>query len=187
MPPSDEGESAVGFDELIDRYEQWRKIYARLGQSPRDEAAWKDGRLHLRSGYPYPDWSGYVIESVDGGFNVLTVTSERRNEPLETLAAFFTDIDDAGKYIIVNIGDDLRIRLRLDPIEWAWEDAGLDPRVEQTSLAEYVSKFELKDQPRRYFVLQAGGVQPENRLLPMTYDEIDQLLLDGIGNVDAAE
>ncbi len=177
---SAEGEPTYGFDELIARYEGWRKIYGQLGQPPPDEPVWAAGRLNLRSGYPYPDWWAFVVEPVGDGFNVLRVTTERRNEPLETLAAFFTDIEDAGKYIIVNIGDDLRISLRLDPIEWAWEDAGLDPRVEQTSVSRYVSKFALKDDPERYFILQAGGVQPENRLLPLTYGEIDRLLFDGL-------
>jgi hypothetical protein len=183
---SDEGASARGFDELIARYEKWREVYSRLGRPARDQTAWENGRLNLRSGYPYPDWTGYVVEHVEDGFQVLAVTAERRNEPLETLLAFFTDIDDAGKYIIVNIGDDLRISCRLDPIEWAWDDAGLDPRVEQTSMAEYVSKFALKDDPGRYFILQAGGVQPENRLLPLTYDDVEQLLLDGIPGAETA-
>jgi len=63
---------------------------------------------------------------------------------------------------------------------WAWEDAGLDPRVQQTSLEKYVSKYSLKSDPSRYFILQAGGVQPVNHLLPLTYGELDAQLLAGM-------
>jgi hypothetical protein len=138
------------------------------------------GPKRTSQGNPYPGRTAYLIESKGGGYDVLKSTTERRNEPLESLRAFFTCIDDAGKYIVLNIGDSLRIDCRIDPIYWAWEDSGLDPRVTQTSLGEYVSKFELKEDPNRYFVLQAGGIQPENRLLPLTYDELDGLLLDGM-------
>jgi hypothetical protein len=173
-------ESDPAVEELISRCEKWRRIYTYAGKPPMDEPLWEDGRLNLRAGYPYPGWTAYIIESKGGGYDVLKSTTERRNEPLESLRAFFTCIDDAGKYIVLNIGDSLRIDCRIDPIYWAWEDSGLDPRVTQTSLGEYVSKFELKEDPNRYFVLQAGGIQPENRLLPLTYDELDGLLLDGM-------
>ncbi|KDE98570.1 hypothetical protein Y900_006355 [Mycolicibacterium aromaticivorans JS19b1 = JCM 16368] len=81
---------------------------------------------------------------------------------------------------MLNVGEFLRIGLRLDPIEWAWEDAGLDQRVRQLSVDEYVSRFELKDDTTRYFVLQAGGIQPENKLLTLSYDELDALLVEGM-------
>ncbi|WP_142239740.1 hypothetical protein [Mycobacterium sp. ST-F2] len=69
---------------------------------------------------------------------------------------------------------------RLDPTMWAWQDAGLDPRVQQTSLGKFVSKFQLKSDPSKYFILRRGGVQPENHLLPLTYDELDAQLLAGM-------
>src|SRR6185312_9487523 len=119
--------------ELVDRYDRWRRIYTYAGKPARDEPVWESGRLELRQGYPYPEWTSYIVEPTDGGYNVLTATTERRNEPLESLSGFFTDATDAGKYVIWNIGEDLRVSCRLDPIGWEWEDAGLDPRVEQTS------------------------------------------------------
>ncbi|ORB49645.1 hypothetical protein BST42_22150 [Mycolicibacterium rhodesiae] len=81
---------------------------------------------------------------------------------------------------MLKVGEYLRIDLRLDPIEWAWEDSGLDQRVRQLSIEQYVSRFELKDDPSRYFVLQVGGVQPVNKLLTLSYDELDALLLEGM-------
>jgi hypothetical protein len=167
-----------GFAELIDRYEIWRQIYAYAGVPARDEPAWEDGRLNFRSGYPHMDWSAYVIEPKDKGYNVLRVTTERRNEPLEVLAGYFSHLEDAGKYIIWYIGESLRMQCWLNPITRSWRAEGLDPRVSQISVEKYISRFELKADPSRYFVLQAGGVQPENRLLPLTYDQLDAVLLD---------
>jgi hypothetical protein len=172
--------SDPGLEELLGRYEKWRQIYAYAGKPAMDEPYLGSGRLLFRAGYPFPGWTAYVIEAKDGGYNVLRATTERRNEPLETLRGFFSSLNDAGKYVISNIGDSLRIDLRIDPIYWTWEDSGLDPRVIQTSVGQFVSKFELKENPSRYFVLQAGGIQPENQLLPLTYDELDELLVDGL-------
>lgn len=170
----------ASFSQLVARYDKWRRIYSLVGEPPKDEAVWEDSRLCLRAGYPQPGWTGYIIEPEGSGCSVSTVTSERRNEPVESLSGFFSFVDDAGKYIVLKIGESLRIRLRLDPVEWGWEDAGLDRRVRQVSLDRYVSKFELKDDPSRYIVLQVGGDQPESKLLTLTYDELDDLLLDGM-------
>lgn len=165
---------------LIRRYEKWRRIYSDAGQLSLNEPVWEDGRLHLRDGYPYEGWTSLIIEPKDNGCNVLRATTERRNEPLEGLVAFFSHIDGAGKYVIWNLGENLRIACHIDPIEWSWEAEGLDPRVSQISLERYVSKFELKAEPSRYFVFQAGGIQPENHLLPLTDAELDDLLLNGL-------
>lgn len=176
---SDDTGIDLGFAELIGQYEKWRRIYACAGEPAWDEPVWEDGRLNLRYGYPHMDWSGYTIESRDSGFDLMRVSTERRKEPLEGLVGFFSHLEDLGKCLLFSIGESLRISLRIDPIEWSWPD-GLDPRVKQTSLDTYVSKYELKDDPGRYCILQAGGVQPENRLLPMTYDELDSALLEGM-------
>lgn len=61
-------------------------------------------------------------------------------------------------------------------MEWSWEDLGLDPRVQHIPLGKYKSKYVLKSDPTRFFVLKAGGVRPENRLLPLTYDELDEMI-----------
>ncbi|WP_078328113.1 hypothetical protein [Mycobacteroides salmoniphilum] len=167
------------FVELISQYENWRRIYSYVGRLSLNEPVWEDDRLHLRDGYPCEGWTSLIVEPKDGGCNVWRATTERRNEPHEGLVAFFSDIDDAGKYIIWDLGESLRMALRLDPVQWAWEDEGLDARVSQVPLERYVSKFELKSDPSRYFVLQAGGIRPENHLLPLTYGQLDYLLLNG--------
>lgn len=170
-----------GVAEFIARYEEWRRIYSRVDRPARDEPTLDDGRLNLRYGYPHMDWTGYVIELKDGLYQVSTVTTERRNEPAEYPVALFSDFGDAGKYILWAIAITPRQALGLPSISQAWREDGLDPRVKQTSLDTYVSKFELKSDPTRYFVmLRAGGVQPENRLLPLTYDELDLVLQEGM-------
>lgn len=173
-------ESSIDYPELIRRYEKWRRIYAYAGQPVPDEPAREDGRLNFRKGYPYEGWTAYILEPKGAGYQVLRATTERRNEPLEGLAAFFTNLEDAGKFIIWESAVGVRVALRLPSVSQAWRSAGLDPQVEQISLDKYVSKYELKDDPSRYFILQAGGVQPENRLLPLSYDELDTILLDGM-------
>lgn len=172
------GEPSVS--ELLTEYEKWRQIYSYAGAPPRNEPDWEAGRLYLREGYPYPDWRAYVLDESDGAYRVSTVTTERRNEPLESLAATFSHVDDAGKYILWKVGSYLRIDLGLPSLTQRWASEGLDPRVRVERLGEYESKFELIEDPSRYFVIRMGGVQPENRLLPMTYDELDALLLEGM-------
>jgi len=173
-------DSGVECTELIRRYQKWRWIYSWAGIPVPDEPEWDDGRLNFREGYPHPDWTAYILEPNGAGYQVLWATTERRNEPSEGPRAFFSHLEDAGKYIIWYLGEGLRMACGLVPITQSWEAAGLDPRVNQISLEKYLSRYELKNDPTRYFVLQAGGVQPENRLLPLTYDELDAALLDGM-------
>lgn len=173
-------DSRDDFAELISRYRKWRRIYSNAGQPAPDEPEWESGRLNFRSGYPYEGWTAYILEPKDSGYEVLRATTERRTEPSENPLAFFSHVEEAGKYIIWKSAVGVRVALRLPSVSQAWRAEGLDPRVKQISLDTYVSKYELKDDPSRYFVLRAGGVQPENRLLPLSYDELDALLLAGM-------
>lgn len=179
---TDEASAGSGFDELLSRYEKWRRISSAAGETAPDEPAWDGNRLYLRYGYPYPDWTGNIIEpTASGGYQVLRVTTERRNEPAEYPTAYFSRLEDAGKYVIWNNGESVRMHVGLRPLTQIWREEGLDPRVTQVSLDTYVSKFELKSDPTRYFILyRAGGIQPENRLLPLTYDELDSVLQQGM-------
>jgi hypothetical protein len=146
MTSNDHG-TDPGFTELIDRYEKWRRIYSYADKPARDEPAWEDGRLNFRNGYSHVDWSSYVIEPKDKGYDVLRITRERRNDPLEVLAGYFSHLEDAGKYIMWYIGESLRMRCWLTPITRLWRAEGLDPRVRQISVDKYVSKFELIEDP----------------------------------------
>ncbi|YCU43142.1 hypothetical protein ACRYGW_16950 [Mycobacteroides abscessus] len=82
-----------GFAELIRRYAEWRQIYTRVGRPVGDEPVWENNRLNLRYGYPYPDWTGHIIEPTpSGGYQILRVTTERRNEPAEYPTAYFSTL-----------------------------------------------------------------------------------------------
>lgn len=175
--------SDVAYEDFIQHYEKWVNIYRLVGMTAPNGPVRDGRRLHLRFGYPNEGWSGYIIEETSGGYNVYGVTTERRNEPSESLKGFFACIEDAGKYVIWNLGENLRVSCRVDPVGWSWEDMELDPRVEWVSIAKFVSKYVLESDPSRYFILQAGGVQPENRLLPLTYDELDMILMAGLPGI----
>jgi hypothetical protein len=166
--------------EFLSEYEKWRKIYGYAGAPSRDAPDWQAARLYLREGFPYPGWRGYIVDGSEAGYRVLTVTTERRNEPFESLTATFTDFYDAGKYIVWKVGSYLRVDLGLPSLTQKWTTEGLDRRVQVERLGEFESKFELKEDPDRYFIIRMGGVQPENRLLPMTYEELDAILLEGM-------
>lgn len=169
-----------GFVELINRYEKWRRIAAFVGQTTPDEPTWEDKRLCFRYGYPYDGWSGYVIEPHNTGYNLLSVTTERRAEPAEYLDAYFSRLQDAGKYIIWNNGESVRMHCKLPPVTPRWRAEGLDPRVEKVVLSDKTARYSLKTDHETYFEAFAGGIKPENRLLALSYDELDAILLGGM-------
>ncbi|WP_142239741.1 hypothetical protein [Mycobacterium sp. ST-F2] len=51
--------------ELVNRYEKWQRIYACAGRPAGNAPVWESDRLHLREGYPYPDWTAYIVEPTD--------------------------------------------------------------------------------------------------------------------------
>ncbi|WP_224119199.1 hypothetical protein, partial [Mycobacterium avium] len=102
--------------ELIARYDTWRQIYICAGQAPPDEAAWDDGRLLFRVGYPHPDWWGYVLACAGGDYTVSRVSTERSAVPIVSLQGTFSRIRDAGKFLIYDLAESLRISCRLEPL-----------------------------------------------------------------------
>ena len=105
-----------GFGLLIEQYDRWRQIYSSAGTVPRDKPVWVDGRLNLRNGYPHPGWTSFIVQPAGDGYDVVAASTERRIEPLEALRAHFSCLDDTGKYIIWNIGEDLRVACRILPL-----------------------------------------------------------------------
>lgn len=166
--------------QLISHYAKWRRVYGSMGKPAPDEPDWENGRLNFRYGYPHPDWWAYVLEVSPGPLHrVLRASTERRETPVESLRATFSRIEDAGKYIIYEIAEDLRIACGLDPITWNWRAKGLDPRVDKVDLAAGESKYVLHDDPSIYFTAYSGGIQPYNHILAISYDELDAELLEG--------
>ncbi|KAA1244119.1 hypothetical protein F0Q45_25115 [Mycobacterium simiae] len=166
--------------ELIRRYNEWRRIYYYAGQAEPNEPDWQNDRLYFSDGYPYPDWSAYILErDPEGQYHVLHASTERRNIPLETSRAVFSRIQDAGKYIVYEIADLLRVSLGLDSLEKKWRDAGLDPEVNKIFLSDKQAKYELRSDAKAYLIAYSGGIQPYHHILRLSYDQLDVALLEG--------
>jgi hypothetical protein len=166
-------------DELLRRYESWRWICHYAGNAPWDPADTENGRLHFRYGYPHPDWWGYVIEGVqNGGYRVLYVSTERRTTPVESSQGVFSRVQDAGKFIIYKVGTYLRSAQRMEMIGPKWRSAGLDPQVDAQVESDEVVRYVLRSNPDAYFVMTLGDM-PYSHILPMSYHELDAVLLEG--------
>lgn len=167
-----------GADMLFDQYNVWRGIYARMGKASRDEPDWEGNQIWFRDGYPHPDWSAFVIAKRGEGFDLLQASTERRSDAVMSHQGFFSRLEDAGKFIIAAIGDYLRIDLRMDPVSWIWMDLGLAPNVEETIVSDSEVTYRLRDDHEVYSVMALGD-RPYSHLLPMSYSELNQVLLQG--------
>jgi hypothetical protein len=164
---------------LLTRYNRWRWIYDYAAKSPPDEAHWENDRLYFRFGYPYPDWWAYVLEGTsDGHYRVLRASTERTVTPVESSKGIFARLQDAGKFMIYEVAESLRIDCRLEPLSWRWDDAGLDPRVDARIESDQVVKYVLRSNPEAYFMMTRGDM-PYSHILPLSYDELDAELLEG--------
>jgi hypothetical protein len=168
------------FAELISRYEKWHRLFAAAGKAVPNEPVQEDGRLNFRDGYPHQGWTAYIIEPKDGGYVVLRASTERRNEPAESHLAFFSRLEDAGKLVIWYVGEGLRMDCWLTPVTRVWQAEGLDPRVQKVQVSDQIARYSLKTDPGAYFEAYSGGIKPENHLLPLSYDELDSVLLEGM-------
>lgn len=166
--------------ELISRYEKWPRLYAAAGKAAPDEPVQENGRLYFRDGYPNPGWTAYIIEPKDSGYAVLRASTERRNEPAETQLAYFSRLEDAGKLVIWYVGEALRMDCWLTPVTRKWQAEGLDPRVQKVQVSDQIARYSLKADPDAYFEAYSGGIKPENHLLPLSYDNLDSVLLEGM-------
>lgn len=167
--------------ELLARYNSWRRIYHYAGESPPDEADWENDRLFFRFGFPHPDWWAYVLEGVNGEYAVSRVSTERSAVPFETPKGRFSRIQDAGKFMIYEVAESLRISHRLEPLSWKWDDEGLDPHVDAHIKSDREVKYVLRDNPHVFFVMTRGDAF-YTHILPLSYDELDAKLLEGFSD-----
>jgi hypothetical protein len=168
--------------ELLARYNKWRRIYLYTGKasSAPDEPDFEDSRLYFRRGYPLPDWSAYIIEVTAGNeFRVLRASTERRNTPAEAEEAVFSRLHDAGKFILYKVATTLRSETGLESITQKWRAEGLDARVDKVIISADAAKYSLLSDPTTYFIAYSGGIQPYNHILALSYDELDDVLLEG--------
>lgn len=166
--------------ELIDRYNRWRDAYLHAGQPAPNEPDWQDDRLYFRIGYPYPDWRAFIIDETECGYKVSSASTERSALATEAWKATFSQLEGAGKFIIATIADYLRIECNAQPIALRWRAEGLDPRVTKEELPDGLAKYYVSYDVGVYMISAARGIKPEHHVLPITYDDLNRILTDGL-------
>jgi hypothetical protein len=206
--------------EVISNYNMWRTVANMAGSGgPYDEPDWQGGRLYFRSDYSekvkkWPAWaeSGYwgawIISPAQNEYFcvVQSLLHERAAQRSEAIQAVFSLFGDAGKYIILQIGESLRYRLGLETLSVKWEARGLNPRIMIAPPQQNVVELMLRESPglqREYaethlktFVLQDDtnsyglalpGEQTTMEVLALSFDELTTALLDGMPDGIASE
>lgn len=178
--PSSESAVDAAFDEFGTRFQLWRLRYAVADRPTWDPPSGADGRLWVRYGYPRPGWVGFVVAPRDSGYDLLRIRADVPDTPAETLVGFFGHADDVGKYILFEVGEHLRSLCGLAPLTSLWHAEGVDPRITVTPVAQYITRYELPGFPQHCAVLHAAGMQPQSRILVLSFDELDDLLCEGM-------
>jgi hypothetical protein len=168
------------YRELVARYNKWRDAYVRAEKIAPNEPDWENGRLFFRLGYPHPDWRAFIIDEQNGGYQVVSASTERSAVATEGWKATFSRLEDAGKFVIATIADYLRIECDAEPIAMKWRAEGLDPRVRKEELPDALAKYSLATAQDVYMIADARGIKPEHHVLPLSYDELNQVLADGL-------
>lgn len=213
--PAEPGVSASQneISDVIRNYNLWRNIANFVGKGPYDPAEWEDGRLYFRADYSakvqmWPEWaeSGYwgawIIAPSPEGFRVIrSLLHERETHRSETLEVVFSRFSDAGKYIILHMGDGVRCDrdIRLKTLKVNWEERGLDARIRVEPAGSAATKFLTSDwtslgqdyanKHLKAYTLEADpGVhgfaldydQPSMEVLALSFEELTEKLLDGM-------
>jgi hypothetical protein len=203
---------ADGFGEIIANYDLWREITRLAGKQPYDPADWEDGRLYLRIDYvdklrEWPkwkqdgNWAAWIIEPTsEGYYNVLqSLRHERAFKRTEDVQVVFSQVADAGKYIILQLGDSLRAHLKMETLFVAWDSAGLDSRITITMPPEqavdyvlkispgtdrdfavkYLKQYTFRDNPSSYG-LAFPSEETCMQVLVLSFQQLNAALLDGM-------
>jgi hypothetical protein len=124
---------------------------------------------------------------------------ERASQRSEKIQALFSRPIDAGKYVILQMGDSLRSDLRLKTLFIRWDDRGLNPRLEVDSANPEVIDFFCNEMPaldrgfaeqrlKRYSVKgdpsSCGFALPSEQttmeVLALSFEELTAALLEGM-------
>jgi len=201
---ADRGQTGTGgFDDIVVYYDFWRRIVGLTRNVTYDPAQWEDGRVYFRSDYleEHGDWAAWVIDPThDGLYNVLSSrVPERSNDRHEHVEATFSRLDDAGKYIISQIGNSARMGVRLASLAIQWDDSGLDPRIDVARADSAAIDYLLRVQPSTvrnvaeqqlqvYRLREDPGIyafafpskEAYMHVLALSFEELHLSLLDGI-------
>jgi hypothetical protein len=199
---------------MIRHYGLWRRIGNIVGGGPYEEPDWEDGRLYFRSDYwdklrkwpewaEFGDWAAWIIEPKPEGYICVlrSLKHEREAERSERIEVIFSRFTDAGKYIIAQIGDDIRSsrNIRLKTLVVDWEARGLDSRIrveaassktvnflaanrptlDRSYAEEHLRRYALEDNPGSY-AFAMDYEQPMMQILALSFDELTAALLDGM-------
>lgn len=199
--------------EVLVNYNMWRTVANMAGSGgPYDEPDWQGGRLYFRSDYSekvkkWPEWaeSGYwgawiIAPEHDEYFCVVqSLLHERSAERSEDIQAVFSHFGDAGKYIILQIGDSLRYRLGLETLSVKWEARGLNPRIQVAPPKQDVVEFVLEESPglkrefaekhlKKFFLqddtdfygFALPGEQINMEVLALSFDDLNAALAENL-------
>jgi hypothetical protein len=200
--------------EVIRYYDLWRRIANFIGNGPYDEADWEDDRLYFRSDYSeklkewpkwaeFGDWAAWIVAPNPKGYICVlnSLKHEREAERTERIEVMFSRFSDAGKYVILRMGDSIRSRsdIRLKTLFVNWEARGLDSRIrveptgrevidfltterptlEKDYAEKHLKRYALDDDPGSYgFALDSE--QPRMGVLALSFEELTAALLDGM-------
>lgn len=200
------------FAEVAFYYDLWRKLANSEGSGPYEVPDWQSGKLFLRLDYwdkvrKWPEWEtlgewgAWVIAPMPPGyFRVLhSLQHERATHRTEDIRAIFSRFIDAGKYVILRMGDSLRSDLRLKTLFMLWDDRGLNERLEVDVASQDVIELLCKEMPtldrdsiERYlklYILKGDtdsyaytfpSEQPRMEILTLSFEELTVQLLEGM-------
>lgn len=200
----------TGFSEVVKHYNLWRKIANTSCRGSYDEPDVQNGRLYFRSDYSeklkkWPewaeqgDWGAWIIAPTNEGlYSVISsLTHERESERHERLSVLFSNFSDAGKYIIMRVGDGARVDLHLRTQFVKWDDRGLDPRIsvqaanqetidffneripnlKEGFAKQHLKRYTFEDDPSSYGFAFSED-QPRMEVLALSFDELTSALLE---------
>lgn len=200
------------FSEAVRHYNFWREVARAAGQKSPDGPDWQDGRLYFRSDYSekskkWPDWAelgdwgAWVIAPQTEGY-VCVLSSrvpERSAERVESIEVMFSRNVDAGKAIVMKMGDGIRSDLRLKTLFVEWRDRGLSsqiqvdpadqpavnflkretPGLKQGFAEQYLKRYTLKDDPGTYGYAMPSK-EPRMQVLALSFEALTAALLEGM-------
>jgi hypothetical protein len=197
----------------IDALERVRGVQRCAGVLPYDQPEVTGNRLSFRNGYQKGcekgwrdwtatgEWSAYVIELTERGAHdvLFQRLPEHSSERRESLRASFSRLEDATKFVIVNVVESTRTHGGLDSLFVLFRGRGLDDRVvklapEEVAITTVVARispekddlvrshlqgFALKEDPSTS-AIGFPSVAPYVNVLPLTYREVESASTAGM-------